>query len=35
VAAAGQVSGEHFQGEWWDVGTPARLAGLDQRLRRT
>ena len=30
--AAGRVSGEHFQGEWNDVGTPQRLAELDARL---
>lgn len=28
-----QVSGEHFSGRWEDVGTPARLAALDQELR--
>jgi aminoglycoside/choline kinase family phosphotransferase/very-short-patch-repair endonuclease/GTP:adenosylcobinamide-phosphate guanylyltransferase len=27
-----QVSGEHFSGRWEDVGTPARLAALDQEL---
>ncbi len=31
--AAGRVSGEHFRGEWNDVGTPQRLAELDARLR--
>ena len=31
----GGVSGEHFQGEWNDVGTPQRLAELDARLRRS
>ncbi len=31
--AAGCVSGEHFRGEWNDVGTPERLAELDTRLR--
>lgn len=30
---AGRVSGEHFRGEWEDVGTPERLAELDQRVR--
>ncbi len=30
--AAGRVSGEHFRGEWNDVGTPQRLAELDARL---
>jgi MurNAc alpha-1-phosphate uridylyltransferase len=29
----GRVSGEHFLGEWNDVGTPQRLAELDARLR--
>ncbi len=29
----GRVSGEHFQGEWNDVGTPQRLAELNARLR--
>lgn len=28
----GEVSGEHYQGEWLDVGTPARLAELERRL---
>lgn len=27
-----QVSGSHFHGDWLDVGTPARLHELDQRL---
>lgn len=27
-----QVSGEHFQGEWHDIGTPERLHALDQQL---
>jgi MurNAc alpha-1-phosphate uridylyltransferase len=27
-----QVSGEHYSGEWWDVGTPARLQALDHQL---
>ncbi len=31
--AAGRVSGQHFGGEWQDVGTPERLAQLDQRVR--
>lgn len=30
---AGAVSGEHYAGRWVDVGTPARLAALDQALR--
>lgn len=28
------VSGEHFTGQWTDVGTPARLEQLDQELTR-
>jgi len=28
----GRLSGVHYTGEWWDVGTPERLALLDQRL---
>lgn len=32
--AAGQATGEHHRGAWFDVGTPARLAELDGRLRR-
>ncbi len=31
--ARGRVSGEHFRGYWLDVGTPQRLAELDERLR--
>jgi N-acetyl-alpha-D-muramate 1-phosphate uridylyltransferase len=31
--AEGRVTGEHFRGEWNDVGTPQRLAELDQRIR--
>jgi len=31
--ALGKVTGEHFLGEWNDVGTPQRLADLDSRLR--
>lgn len=31
--AEGRVTGEHFRGEWNDVGTPQRLAELDARLR--
>lgn len=27
------VSGEHYRGEWWDVGTPERLQTLDRKLR--
>jgi MurNAc alpha-1-phosphate uridylyltransferase len=29
----GQLSGVHYTGEWWDVGTPERLEMLDRRLR--
>jgi MurNAc alpha-1-phosphate uridylyltransferase len=29
----GKVSGEYFPGRWHDVGTPQRLAELDQLLR--
>ncbi len=28
----GKVSGAHYNGEWMDIGTPARLAELDARL---
>ncbi len=31
--AAGQISGEHHDGRWVDVGTPARLAALDAELQ--
>jgi MurNAc alpha-1-phosphate uridylyltransferase len=27
-----QVSGEHYRGEWHDIGTPERLAALDTQL---
>jgi len=30
---SGRVSGEHFPGCWEDVGTPQRLAALDEKLR--
>lgn len=29
------VRGEHHPGRWTDVGTPERLAGLDEELRRS
>jgi len=29
----GKVTGEHYRGEWCDVGTPERLQQLDQKLR--
>lgn len=28
----GRLSGMHYTGEWWDVGTPERLELLDRRL---
>jgi MurNAc alpha-1-phosphate uridylyltransferase len=28
----GRLSGVHYTGDWWDVGTPERLALLDRRL---
>jgi MurNAc alpha-1-phosphate uridylyltransferase len=31
---AGRASGEHFGDAWIDVGTPARLAALDEELRQ-
>lgn len=31
---AERVSGEHFRGDWDNVGTPAQLAALDRRLTR-
>ncbi len=31
----GQVTGEHYTGAWCDVGTPERLAELDQKLRQS
>jgi len=30
--AVGAVSGEHYSGGWRDIGTPERLAELDQQL---
>ena len=32
AAAAGRMGGTHFDGRWWDVGTPRRLAELDAWL---
>jgi len=32
--ADGRVRGTHYEGAWTDVGTPARLAGLDAQLRQ-
>jgi MurNAc alpha-1-phosphate uridylyltransferase len=31
--AAGQVSGEHYRGRWYDIGTPERLTELDLQLK--
>ena len=30
----GRVTGEHYRGSWDNVGTPAQLAALDERLTR-
>ena len=30
----GKITGEHFRGEWDDIGTPQRLADLEARLRQ-
>lgn len=30
-----QVSGEHFKGEWHDIGTPERLMALDAQLLKS
>lgn len=32
---AGLVSGEHYDGRWWDIGTPQRLRELDATLKVT
>jgi MurNAc alpha-1-phosphate uridylyltransferase len=32
AAEAGRVSGEHYAGEWWDVGNAERLGALNARL---
>ncbi|HHJ16910.1 MAG TPA: nucleotidyltransferase family protein [Gammaproteobacteria bacterium] len=32
VMQAGQVSGEHYRGQWMDIGSPQRLAQLDRQL---
>ncbi len=34
-AAAGRVTGEHFTGRWFNVGTPADLDTVDAALRHT
>lgn len=33
--AVGRVGGSHHRGQWIDVGTPERLAMLEQRLRQS
>lgn len=33
VMPEGQVSGEHYRGSWFDIGTPERLMQLDDRLQ--
>lgn len=30
---AGHVSGEHYRGQWHDIGTPERLAAVDRAAR--
>jgi MurNAc alpha-1-phosphate uridylyltransferase len=32
AARAGRVTGQHFAGRWYNVGTPAELARLDAEL---
>lgn len=32
--AANQVSGEYYQGRWYDIGTPERLTELDLQLKQ-
>ncbi len=31
---AGQLSGEHYTGQWMDIGTPSRLEQLDRHLQQ-
>lgn len=31
--ARGEVTGEHYAGAWWDIGTPERLEQLDRYYR--
>lgn len=33
IMPQGQVGGQHFAGRWLDIGTPERLAELDQALK--
>jgi MurNAc alpha-1-phosphate uridylyltransferase len=33
--AVDRITGEHFRGEWDDIGTPQRLADLEARLQQT
>lgn len=33
AATANAVSGEHYAGRWYDIGTPDRLAALDRELQ--
>jgi MurNAc alpha-1-phosphate uridylyltransferase len=34
AARIGRVTGETYQGRWWNAGTPAELAQLDAELTR-
>ncbi|MDO9371093.1 MAG: nucleotidyltransferase family protein [Gammaproteobacteria bacterium] len=33
--STGAVSGEHYQGRWFDIGTPERLRELDRELQES
>jgi MurNAc alpha-1-phosphate uridylyltransferase len=33
VVATGKVSGEHYRGQWFNVGTPQQLSELDAMIR--
>jgi MurNAc alpha-1-phosphate uridylyltransferase len=35
AVAAGKVGGEHWQGSWMDIGTPARLQSLRRTLEKS